>query len=657
MPRLGYITNCHFEGRAKNGRQGATGKVSEKAPEQGSEGPKGQMIFERKSLASSILGDYLNPYFLKIVLRSAELDYINSSSSSGSDDQGHINILRDKTCRKLIWLSLITNGHEQFKDINNRCSLLLRQLQSGLDFYGNSRNFVTLVAKEYYESVSAKLNKIGSEIERQYNQAQEQNISIDRIKESGNQAILESEALINSLEEEKDSLLSQRNETMKTIEKMLVSINQQELVLRNSEDSFKEAVSREAKGCDFNDVLQAVKTVVTIANVAWGDIKGIVSSTQLIFDSLNGDEYEAIESNIDKLDFLIKNFKSAGDATQNHFQSIKKSYDQIKSILTQNPDAGKVAIDRENFEEVIKPYLSLEAAQKYKSEIEYFLDLVEARNSMLLECDGLLASQLLIDDQIRHQRSITSRLRNDITSDLAENSFITQVKLKNFLEDIYSTIRDWIIRHLYQQHRAFEYWEAELSEFFHVSDQSITSLSVAYGNFLVKCTNEMENRGRELQRFTNYEVKLNQSNLSTRQWQSFRETGILIFNIKPDHPRFRGMALVQLHEVAVKVEGVETSDGELRADLIHTGNAKITRLDKELIEFSHPPRVTRIHYKLSAEDNVSVPGDLGYGENRFACLTPYAQWILDLRRDLNPGLCTSEIKIVRLSFDGKFYPI
>src|SRR5262249_27138805 len=131
---------------------------------------------------------------------------------------------------------------------------------------------------------------------------------------------------------------------------------------------FKAAVAARAQ-CTFDQVFAFVGCILTLGIEAYGAISGVLGAIR----ELRGLEKEAKE-----FKDTIKEIKETGAS----IGEFKKTWAETKDLLTkEQPDLAKIAIQKEDFDDEIAPFLEMEEARTYKRRVHEYLSTVQTRNA------------------------------------------------------------------------------------------------------------------------------------------------------------------------------------------------------------------------------------------------------------------------------------
>ena len=184
---------------------------------------------------------------------------------------------------------------------------------------------------------------------------------------------------------------------------------------------FKSAVER--GHCGFDEVLEFGAMVAT-AYATGGAALAVVAATKTALK-----ESEKYSKNKESLltSLSIKDVQADGKQIVGIVQPVvasveafREAYKKAKEALTKTPpperpefgsDYVKLVVDKDKFDKQIEPFLALPEAKNYKSLMQRFVDIAEARNNKVLERDAALSELIGIRQnvqEVEHQFEVIS---------------------------------------------------------------------------------------------------------------------------------------------------------------------------------------------------------------------------------------------------------
>lgn len=685
------ITSCHAVGSADGGPTGPKGnsviQMGKNGPDPlaagGAPGKSKYVVLDCKQIAdrtycSIAKTDYQSAIAkidwsqsgatasisqLMMVLHKLELDYLSDDYGNATDYLVWIERLTRTGAGTLTPSgdlpsspspTLVTASSNEWSALRTRILVLLNQMNAGLDFYGLPRNYVPLVAYSFYKDSIEALISIAKDVEASY--------SSYRQKEGDINAQLA--ALDESIQSARNSIITlqtqiQNNEIAKrdlqdTIVELLLSITSQEQVLQATDAAFQSAVAlrhaHEGGGCDFLDTFKTLFSIVSLAAPQFGAAKAIIN----VLDGKMDDKLEeALAKEGSGLPLFIQKIK----VIDSNVKNIGKAYKEIEGLLPKHADTAKIAVTMENFEKTLKPYMDMAEAQKYLQQMRVYVDTIKTRNQKVLDYNSLLHKQASLEAEIVHRREETNR----IIAIRAATKDPALVECKTFMGKLLTQTKSSLIRALYQERRAFEYWSLE-DTVFPVADQNVVQLATLHGALLSGELEKRDQRNRPSQEYKGVKIVISETELPGA-FKIFRDKkspgfGKITFRIPFNHEQFdNGWGAITVRQVKIEIPNVKTSNNRVNIRLMHSGLSLFRKPNKDFKEFTHAPRFTGYTYSLDGTGPTTpIDNNLGGKEGEYAYLSPFAVWTLQLDPTVNPDLDLKKVKAFSLEFDGFFLP-
>ena len=391
----------------------------------------------------------------RMTLHAAELNYLKAEYAN--------------SYRLLQWIQVVTpaSGAVELVELHTRATSLLSRLRQGQNFYAKPRNFVPLLSLEYYKQQVTALLGIAGHIEDTYasylgaeGKAQDQLAAL-------NEVISKSRESLDKLQTTLDALTKQKNQTQDSISQLTVAQEAQSQVVTLAQAAFKSALDRQLAGCSFADILSAVKTIVQVGQAAYGGVVAIQSAVGALTQEAAG-----------AMANVIKQIEVVGKS----IASIQEKWGKISSLIDpQKPDAEKLVMDKDDFDNVMKPFLNLPEAAAFKSRVHDFLDIVQSRNQKVYEYNIMLVTENELRDQISQKSAELERIKNS----LAKQKDPTLPEMRLYMEGLYQQMKSQILRLLYEENQALEYMTLQPSAF-PAEDRSVADLGGIHANIITK---------------------------------------------------------------------------------------------------------------------------------------------------------------------------
>ena len=630
----GYcITVCELtHHRAKSGKNGKDGKIGENHACKGTEGKDGSInkITGDKALQHTIDSSSIDQRQLSFHL--AKLNYLSQHYTNSKEIfQWLYKVCEIDSTHPLAEYNEDQTGWEQLK---NQAQIEISRLSTGLNFYGCPENHAPLVAFNYYSQALDTMLELGSEIELMFLQYQKSDDDAKAQQKSLNNALTQVDKLLDNLNNQHDQVIKDITNVQNDIAVYGKQIAAQRQVLENSEDKFKNAVQNNFK-CSFSDVLSATTSILQMGISAWTSMKNI------------GSIFSEISKETLKFDNVIENIETVTD----DISDLQDKWNTIKgSITTDNPDAGKIVMKKEDFDSMMDKFIKdYPEAKSTKKQGDIYMNLIQARNQCVLKYNSLVIHRKDIESQIAANKNQKSIVINAI----AENKKPSASPMRNLVQNIYSRSKEHILMYLYQEHLAYNYW-ALGSKSFDVADNTIAELSdyhVQLKQDVIDQMNDSKYSGPR-QEFNDIVVELNSDDLKSN-FDQFTQTGKLTFEIPMDFEGFSGFAQIIATNFKIQVHGIKASDDRVYVKLKHNGMAQFLNTAGEYFLFSHDPQHVFYAYAPSS-GKVIAGGDLGGNGDEYVGLSPFTSWSLEIPTDpkFNKDIDFSEVTGITISFSG-----
>jgi hypothetical protein len=645
--------------RAPNGRNGNRGPV----PAPASDGNAGAGRNPVSSLVDpTLISNAASISQALMLLHRAELDYLNS---------------RFNEClTALHWLELLTRTTPsvteppggfptgtivpvaaEWNALRERTLTLLAQLRAGLSFFGLPKDNVPLVTLQTFRFAVESMLSVAASLEAEHERYFGLNALVADKITALNTAIDRARSAIRDLEGEQirldgapgsEPLGGLKNETQNEVARLSNAVAVQERILNEATQAFKDAVAaRAGAGCSFGDVIRAVGTLISVGRAVSGDVTAIVGAVT------------AFGEGGKDLPDIVKLVRSVSG----NIDDIRNNFNAVRNLFPGQPDAAKLFVDRERFKETLEQFKDLPEAQRLKQQIEVYVQAVQARNQKVLDYTAYALRSEQVRAELIQRNAELTRIQSTRATLRGRDPDLPEYVV--FLGKLLNEAKGMLIRALYQEQRAFDYWALRDSNF-QVSDSSVATLSATHNRLTNDVLQQLVLFGRGPQSFdfNEVQVELLPADLPeafARFRQNGREGGRLDFTFDLNSNALGlGRAAVKVSGVRIVIDGVATPNNRsVVAYLLHSGRALFQDVNRGEHQFSHKPRSVRYEYDintglpLSQNDTNNLRG----AGNDFADLSPFTLWSLFITDELNPGIDRSNITRVQLAFTGFFMPL
>jgi hypothetical protein len=630
-------------GTMPDGPTGPPGSVPKDDPKPGQMGVSNPIASFWKPATQELLGSCSSMTQLLVLLHRAELDYLNENYSRSAisltwieNISGKVSAIPDELLFR--YPSVVVPPKDQeWITLNRRAKTLLGQLRAGLDFYGLPKSYVPLVSMQVYKGACDRILDIAEAIERSHDDFYNAAKSVEDKLTALRKALDTQSSAIDQIQNQVASLDNDASDAENVIKALLETILGQEKDLQATARDFQFALTQKARCEQFVGVMQCFYAIVSVAA---GDYASVID----VVKSVNN-----LESSTDA-DLVVKNVQPISD----DIDLIRSSFQQIRDDLNAHSDASKLLIAVDNYEKVLKPFMDMPQAQKYKALLDSYAHNVQSRNAKILDYSALLIRRRVLQAQIDHAKEVLARTQSTIVL----NQDPTLFEFEAFMKAQLTEIKALSLRLLHQLSRSQEYWT--LSEtHLQLNDANVTTLKKAQGDLISAELTSRELRGRNFEPINDLFLTLSLQTHPEDFKRFLKGDGsgnhVLTFTPTEDEPAFKhGYAELYVDDVKVEIPGIESKDKTFTVILIHSGKSLIRDANRDAHYYTHRPRSTNITWgKLG---NTPAGNLLGGDEKQYAYLSPYAVWSLRLNAADNSGLNLTKVKQVKVTFSGLFYP-
>jgi hypothetical protein len=543
----------------------------------------------------------------------------------------------------LNWLEVLTKeapppstNAEEWSALHGVVTCQMSQMAAGLDFYGLPRTYVPMVTFDSFDAPIKEMIDNAKRIEVLYRSYYEINIDKPKQETALKGLLTEAHNSIESLEKDLTALGNESNEIENTLARLLDSLESQQLSLLAAADAFRKAVEAKTARCNFIDVIMCVASIVTVVGEAYADVVAIVAAAKALKDAAN-------------IKDAIKEITLAGG----DIKDIAAKYSTVKDDIKTLASSSKIAILQEHMDALLKEYAALPEAQQYKAQIDTFCDTCQTRNQKALEFTGIIVRRQGLIEQKAGKTQEVARL----DALLADTKDPTLLPYVGFLAKLLSDSKQRLIRALYEEHRAFEYWSLTYVKF-SLDSYDMVVLGNQHDRIRADALQARIDRNRAPQKFgPEHPLRVSISEKEyPAEFKNFKAHHILTFSIGCDHPAFRlGFSAISLQQVIVKVIGIVTDNGTVSIQLIHHGRSQFMTPSRKRVIFSHKARVTQIVYNVKTGPITDDKDNLGQ-DGTFAGLSPFATWTLAIKPADNVNPKFDGVTEIQMDFSGLFFP-
>lgn len=525
--------------------------------------------------------------------------------------------------------------------IHNSAVVSLMRLQQGLDYYGHSYNWAPVLNLVNLLSRTTEIIQLGKVVEDQFNRYLDKNLSDKERMKAFVQAKQEIDRKLADFVAEIDKLKPQIDNFKTEVDKFSEALRRQRTLLEEGQLKFKDELIkylREQNDLTFEMFLDMLGTVI-------GCVGGVVEGIGGIKTAINA--LKKAEEFSKQIKGVVEIFKKAKATIDN----ISKAYSSVKDTFDDgNPNAAKILVDGEEFDKMLKKYLGkFDAAGELRKTMAYYQELAQARNMAAYNYTTLVAQMLTI--QVQHDQLYQGI--QHINAEIAAHQDNVLPIYTAYLKDAYEDVQRTLLRNIYQENRAYQYWSLKNRQL-QTDDLNIATLTATH----LKLIKDIDGFRENNQAFSDFTQKvIISADRYPNEFAAMRTSKVLSFKLNIREPGFENMRYIIARDFKLEFPEVAGGSQVLFLNLVHSGEAMLnsdTDLDKPgaLHVFSHRPRVApyKIDYKDSKNTAGGKLGDEGQG---YIGVSPFTLWRLDFNLRGNEWLDLSTVKTVALTFSGR----
>ncbi len=624
------VSECYLgDDRADTGPPGDTGGYGG-GPTGGAGGYPGTNVWQSE-VASGFQAVY--PISLALgTLQKAERAYFNGDY--------------DTATTLLSWLSQVCSQDGEWGSIGGRVGTLLTQLSQGLTFYGRPRNAVPLADAPTYLTALGSLLTAGEIVEQDYFRFADQQQSDTARLEAIKSRLDGVQSAIQQLQDQMQKAADQQGPVNQAIDDLHAQIETQFNALVAAQTAFQDALVAKVGCANFMAILQAVGAVITTGAGGLQDLQKMGSALDSVGADLSG------------ANTIIKGIKTA----TSDIQSVKNAWSQLAGLIANAPDAGKIAVQRSDFDQMMQPYLAMPEAQVYVTAMHAYLASVQARNQKILESDSLVILQAQIEATIAQKQAESARV-STMLADQA-NQDPTLPDYVAFMAGAYEDMQKLLLRYLFEANAALSYYtlvEPQLSVGSSEHALTMADIASAFSDIQTALPDFINNSNGPQQPFESLDVTLQPaatgvySDAKDDPFQTFIAGNNGVHELPFSVPLnvLPGLYQVTASDFTITAPGFSTTNGQLMLRLRHSGYAPFLDATGATVEFSHDSIEVYYSYELDGSGNPKQLGGGSLSSTNYIGVSPCTSWLLTVRETENPGLDISRIATINLSFAGK----
>ena len=642
--------------KAPDGQEGPVGDVANSTGSKGSTGASGEPL---KFNGRTYTGQAVPAYTFTELAQTLSLSQLLTTQNAS--DQDFLNAKNDDERTTVAggytWLininqpftessakldpAKVSKPEQQVRArIHNSAVVSLMRLQQGLDYYGNSHNWTPVLNLSNLMGRTGELIQLGKVVEDQFNRYLDKGLADKERMKAFTQAKQEIDLKLAQFDAEIEKLKPQIESLWTEVEKHSEALRRQRTLLVEGQLKFKDDLIkylREQNDLTFDTFLDMLGTVIGCAG---GVVEG-VGGIKTAIDALK--KAEEFSKQIKNVVEIFKKAKATIDNISKAYSSVKDAFDDG------NANAAKVLVDGEAFDKLLKEYLDkVDSAGELRQALDYYVKLGQARNVAAYNYTTLVAQMLTIQtqhDQLFHGIQ-------HINAEMAARQDNVLPVYTAYLKDAYEDVQHNLLRNIYQENRAYQYWSLKNRQL-RTDDLNIATLASTHQGLISDIDAFRENS----QSFNDFDQEVTIA--AERYPNEFADLRALTFKLDIRREEgFQNMRYIIAREFKLKFPEVNDGSHVLFINVVHTGESVLnsdTDLDKTgaLHVFSHRPRVSpyKIDYKNPAN---TAGGKLGEDSQGYIGVSPFALWRLDFNLRGNEWLDLSTLTKVQLTFSGRF---
>jgi hypothetical protein len=644
--------------RAPDGREGPAGPVAAGKGSKGEPGAAGPPLqFNGKPFAAgnlpaltfTALAQALSLSQLLITQNATDLDFLNAKTEADhvATAQGYawlIDINRPfAEADTAIDATRVPPLEQKVRvGIHNSAIISLMRLQQGLDFYGHSYNWTPVLTLNSLVARTGELINLGKVVEDQYNRYLDKGSTDKQRMQAFRQAKQEIDRKLGDFLGEIEKLKPQIANFKTEVEDYSEDLRRQRTVLLEGQLKFKDELVkylREKEDIGLADFLDMLATVIGCVGGVVEGVGGIKTAVNAVKKAQEFDK---------QVKSVVEIFKKA-KATM---ESLSKAYSSVKDLIGgDNPNAAKILVDGEEFDKMLKEYLGkFDAAGELRKAMDYFGELSQARNMAAYNYTTLVSQLLSV--QAQHDQ-LYSGIQH-INAEIAAHQDNVLPVYTAYMKDAYEDVQRSLLRNIYQENRAFQYWALK-DRPFEANDLNIATQAAKHSRLIA----DIDDFRETTDAFSDFNQTLEITAVRfPNEFAAMLESRSLTFSLDVrTEPGFENMRCIIARSFKLEFPEIAGGKNVLSLNLIHSGQAMFNSdVDPgkpgSLRVFSHRPRIRL--YKIDYKNRANFAGgNFGENDQGYIGLSPFTQWRIDFDLKGNEWLDLAAVKTVLLTFEGR----
>jgi len=605
------------------GSPGAAGKPDTVTIPTASPGLDGAMNTPRTEYAA--VGNLISAEFVAMLLHAAELDYLSGDIATSS--------------ARLLWLYSLLSANNpaanaQYAGLLGKIQVLMRQMLLGLDYFGNSANYTTLISPASYEKLVSQLFDYASAIEQQYfAYLKTDSQSTDQITQLKN-VIQNSRNNITTQQGQLKDLIDARAPLEKDIADMTAQLSLLWVALNDTQAAFKTAVAGQGNGCDFGQIVAIAACVTTLVSTGGSALTAVgPMMTALKGLGATGADGKPITNDLAGFQYEIKTVVDVGKDAGTFIAAAGNLAKSFKS--KPNPggpaplpsDDNKILMEVQDFDKQLQPYLDLSEARDYKNLLHTYAALVQSRNNKVMEYNADRTNSARISAQIT---SLNADI-NNLSTQVATTTSGRVIGALQFIENSYLQARAALARVLYEMDRSQQFYTLDAPSSFQVADSSVTALKATALALATSYRQALVQFGTGLTSFGPVTIDL-AAVLPAGSINRFKSKGTLVFSLPAGVKAFKGYSHVLATQIQVVLVGLRSKTA-FHAVFTHLGRSLMIDDSGKQRVFAHTTITTS--FQVDVNGQIVNHGDIGGSASGstdfdYVGVSPYGPWKLSV---------------------------
>ncbi|GAV98937.1 serine protein [Lentinula edodes] len=545
--------------------------------------------------------------------------------------------------------------------------VLLRQIDSGLDFFNHTPQWVPRASYTFYEDLTESLLDNFIRTEGAWHRYES--------------AATAQDARLRSVQEMKDSCRIQiinLNERVRRLgidlEKAVNTIGDQDTLMRETKAALMEQidVNKEAirtckitGGVEFEDLVEAATTIAFCPN------PGMIS-VQAVGLSYKDNKRAGIKSDDGdhiKPELLLEKVVSVRGGVEKLVQGYKLSKVESGTVDMDDPGATKLIMEKNEYMDIVgkfKKALGKANLKLVEDAFQAHIDATIKRNQSILDYNAS------VNILVKHKERVVAlqEKSSDLSDAVLAGTDPNLPGIAIMMQQLHAESLWALLEGLYMTQRALRFHSLAVdTELFppttsqNLSALDSATLGMVRTRLLRSYRNSIEETGRNPQQFVRIRYYLTEADLKRWKRQITMKTIIDIPPVYHETPigdhSLAGRSNIRLDTVRFFVEGLKTTYPTVTLTLTQLGTEIIVDHRNKQNEFQHEQVRLQFQYQagtVSLVESGTVDGNLSKNFNDpYAKIGPFASWMLEIDPRYNPGVNIKEATSAWFEFSGEFY--